>query len=38
LTSALARGAARDGEQVIPAFGGHRGRKLHTHYGGKFGR
>jgi DNA invertase Pin-like site-specific DNA recombinase len=40
MTSALARGAARDGELLMPGLlrCGHCGRKLHVHYGGKIGR
>ena len=40
MSSALARGAARDGELLLPGLlrCGHCGRKLHTHYGGKLGR
>ena len=37
MTSALARGAAREGELLLPGLlrCGHCGRKLHVHYGGK---
>lgn len=40
MTSALARGAAREGELLVPGLlrCGHCGRKLHVHYGGKLGR
>lgn len=40
MTSAVARGAAREGELLLPGLVrcGHCGRKLHTHYGGKLGR
>jgi len=40
MTSALARGAAREGELLLPGLVrcGHCGRKLHVHYGGKLGR
>ncbi len=40
MSSALARGAAREGELVLPGLlrCGHCGRKLHVHYGGKLGR
>jgi DNA invertase Pin-like site-specific DNA recombinase len=40
MTSALARGAAREGELLLPGLlrCGHCGRKLHVHYGGKLGR
>ena len=40
MTSALARGAAREGELLLAGLlrCGHCGRKLHTHYGGKLGR
>ena len=40
MTSALARGAAREGELQLPGLlrCGHCGRKLHVHYGGKLGR
>ena len=40
MSSALARGAARDGELLLPGLlrCGHCGRKLHVHYGGKLGR
>ena len=40
MSSALARGAAREGELLLPGLlrCGHCGRKLHTHYGGKLGR
>ena len=40
MTSALARGAAREGELLLPGLlrCGHCGRKLHVHYGGKRGR
>src|SRR5437016_11391718 len=37
MSSALARGAAREGELLLPGLlrCGHCGRKLHVHYGGK---
>lgn len=40
MTSALARGAAREGELLLAGLVrcGHCGRKLHVHYGGKLGR
>jgi hypothetical protein len=40
MSSALARGAAREGELLLPGLlrCGHCGRKLHVHYGGKIGR
>ena len=40
MSSALARGAAREGELSLPGLlrCGHCGRKLHVHYGGKLGR
>lgn len=40
MTSALARGAAREGELLLPGLVrcGHCGRKLHVHYGSKLGR
>jgi DNA invertase Pin-like site-specific DNA recombinase len=40
MSSALARGAAREGELLLPGLlrCGHCGRKLHVHYGGKLGR
>jgi hypothetical protein len=40
MSSALARGAARKGELLLPGLlrCGHCGRKLHVHYGGKIGR
>ena len=40
MTSALARGAAREGELLLPGLlrCGQCGRKLHVHYGGKLGR
>jgi DNA invertase Pin-like site-specific DNA recombinase len=40
MSSALARGAARKGELLLPGLlrCGHCGRKLHVHYGGKLGR
>jgi DNA invertase Pin-like site-specific DNA recombinase len=40
MTSAVARGAAREGELLLPGLlrCGHCGRKLHVHYGGKLGR
>jgi DNA invertase Pin-like site-specific DNA recombinase len=40
MTSAIARGAAREGELLVPGLlrCGHCGRKLHVHYGGKLGR
>jgi DNA invertase Pin-like site-specific DNA recombinase len=40
MTSAVARGAAREGELLVPGLlrCGHCGRKLHVHYGGKLGR
>ena len=40
MSSALARGAARAGELLLPGLlrCGHCGRKLHVHYGGKLGR
>ena len=40
MSSALARGAAREGRLLLPGLlrCGHCGRKLHVHYGGKLGR
>jgi hypothetical protein len=40
MSSALARGAAREGGLLLPGllWCGHCGRKLHVHYGGKIGR
>ena len=40
MSSALARGAARKGELLLPGLlrCGHWGRKLHVHYSGKIGR
>src|SRR5215470_18136780 len=40
MSSAVARGAARQGELLLPGLlrCGHCGRKLHVHYGGKLGR
>jgi hypothetical protein len=40
MTSAIARGAAREGELLVPGLlrCGHCGRKLHVHYSGKLGR
>ena len=40
MSSALARGAARQGELLLPGLlrCSHCGRKLHVHYGGKLGR
>jgi DNA invertase Pin-like site-specific DNA recombinase len=40
MSSALARGAVREGELLLPGLlrCGHCGRKLHVHYGGKLGR
>jgi len=40
MSSALARGAAREGELLLAGLlrCGHCGRKLHVHYGGKLGR
>jgi DNA invertase Pin-like site-specific DNA recombinase len=40
MSSALARGAARQGELLLPGLlrCGHCGRKLHVHYGGQLGR
>ena len=40
MTSALARGAARKGELLLPGLlrCGHCGRKLHVHYSSKIGR
>jgi DNA invertase Pin-like site-specific DNA recombinase len=40
MSSALARGAAREGELLLSGLlrCGHCGRKLHVHYGGKLGR
>ena len=40
MSSALARGAAREGKLLLPGLlrCGHCGRKLHVHYGGKLGR
>src|SRR5712692_9388565 len=40
MSSALARGAARKGELLLPGLlrCGHCGRKLHVHYSGKIGR
>ena len=40
MSSSLARGAAREGELLLPGLlrCGHCGRKLHVHYGGKLGR
>jgi hypothetical protein len=40
MSSALARGAAREGELLLPGLlrCGHSGRKLHVHYGGKLDR
>src|ERR1700751_3781652 len=40
MSSALARGAAREGELLLPGLlrCGHCGRKLHVHYSGKIGR
>ena len=40
MTSAVARGAAREGELLVPGLlrCGHCGRKMHVHYGGKLGR
>jgi hypothetical protein len=40
MSSAIARGAAREGELLLPGLlrCGHCGRKLHVHYGGKLGR
>ena len=39
MSSALARGAARKGELLLPGLlrCGHCGRKLHVHYSGKIG-
>src|SRR5262245_42912486 len=40
MSSALTRGAAREGELLLPGLlrCGHCGRKLHAHYGGRLGR
>jgi DNA invertase Pin-like site-specific DNA recombinase len=40
MSSALTRGAAREGELLLPGLlrCGHCGRKLHVHYGGRLGR
>ena len=40
MSSALARGAVREGELLLPGLlrCGHCGRKLHVHYGGRIGR
>src|SRR5207244_9949459 len=40
MSSALTRGAVREGELLLPGLlrCGHCGRKLHVHYGGKLGR
>jgi hypothetical protein len=40
MSSALTRGAAREGELLLPGLlrCGHCGRKLHVHYGSKLGR
>ena len=40
MSSAVARGAAREGELLLAGLlrCGHCGRKLHVHYGGKLGR
>ena len=40
MSSALARGAVREGELLLPGLlrCGHCGRKLHVHYSGKLGR
>ena len=40
MSSALARGAAREGELLLPGLlrCGHCGRKLHVHYSGRLGR
>jgi len=40
MTTAFARGAAREGELLLPGLlrCGHCGRKLHVHYSGKLGR
>ena len=40
MSSALTRGAAREGELLLPGLlrCGHCARKLHVHYGGKLGR
>jgi hypothetical protein len=40
MSNALARGAAREGELLLPGLlrCGHCGRKLHVHYSGKLGR
>ena len=40
MSSSLARGAAREGELLLPGLlrCGHCGRKLYAHYGGKLGR
>jgi DNA invertase Pin-like site-specific DNA recombinase len=40
MSSALTRGAAREGALLLPGLlrCGHCGRKLHVHYGGKLGR
>jgi DNA invertase Pin-like site-specific DNA recombinase len=40
MSSALARGAAREGELLLPGLlrCGHCGRKLHVHYTGRLGR
>jgi hypothetical protein len=40
MSSAVARGAARQGDLLLPGLlsCGHCGRKLHVHYGGKLGR
>jgi DNA invertase Pin-like site-specific DNA recombinase len=40
MSSSVARGAAREGELLLPGLlrCGHCGRKLHVHYGGKLGR
>jgi DNA invertase Pin-like site-specific DNA recombinase len=40
MSSALTRGAAREGELLLPGLlrCGHCGRKLYVHYGGKLGR
>src|SRR5262249_57439225 len=40
MSSAVARGAARHGELLLPRLlrGAHCGRKLHVHYSGKLGR
>ena len=40
MSNALTRGAAREGELLLPGLlrCGHCGRKLHVHYGGELGR